>query len=100
MPEVWVIQEGKWFSEEKGRDVIRYRQPGEDSPIAALRYIYEIAKNSSGKGRLSSFFAYYLPANLRKNYSQLDLRQFFPPLPTHAQYQESLTRQQQERQHD
>ncbi|ACH63744.1 lipoprotein, putative [Aliivibrio fischeri MJ11] len=95
-----MIQSGKWYMDSKFREIYRYKQPGESGMFDKIKYNYRIMPKGSkdfseydNPGRFSA----YLPPNLADNFDNMDLRVFFPAIPTQAQYQESYQRQLKER---
>ncbi|WP_394134626.1 TolB-like translocation protein [Aliivibrio fischeri] len=95
-----MIQRGKWYMDSDGRDVYRYKQPGESGMFNKVKYIYKIKPKGSedyADYKLPGKFSAYLPPNLVNDFDNMDLGVFFPVIPTQAQYQESYQRQLKER---
>ena len=91
-----MIQRGKWYMDSDGRDVYRYKQPGESGMFDKVKYIYKIKPKGSedyADYKLPGKFSAYLPPNLVNDFENMDLGVFFPAIPTQAQYQESYQRQ-------
>jgi len=72
----------------------RARQADEVSPIDELTYKYQ----TPVKGDSVSGFSLYVPASLQPQFSDYDLRQEFPALPSHAQYKDAYARYQEAQQ--
>ncbi|MFM2651304.1 hypothetical protein AAFX23_12800, partial [Vibrio alginolyticus] len=66
----------------------RARQAEEISPIDELTYQYQTPL----KGDRVSGFSLYVPANLLPHFSDYDLRQEFPALPSHSQFKDAYAR--------
>lgn len=93
-PRKWIIKDKTWSWKESSMMITRMRTDGENSPLPALNYLYRLPKSLEGKINYSGAgLALYLPEHLKPIYHNIDLAQFFPPLPTHAEYQASFVRQ-------
>ncbi|GAA5644937.1 hypothetical protein [Vibrio proteolyticus] len=66
----------------------RARQADESSPIDVLAYQYK----PPVEGDSVNGFSLYVPASLQPQFSDYDLRQEFPALPSHAQYKDAYAR--------
>ncbi|HHX8522128.1 TPA: hypothetical protein ACVO3F_003698 [Vibrio diabolicus] len=66
----------------------RARQAEEMSPIDELTYQYQTPL----KGDRVSGFSLYVPASLQPHFSDYDLRQEFPALPSHYQFKDAYAR--------
>ncbi|MFW7526312.1 hypothetical protein ACODM8_19550 [Vibrio ostreicida] len=98
-PERYVLQRGQWYAKRSGNRLLRYRQPDEQGMFDGITYYY-VMFTGEGPGKYWKPINnnYYIPAAIRKDFKQYDLRPFFPPIPTQAEYDQSYQRQLRERQ--
>ncbi|MFW7526313.1 hypothetical protein ACODM8_19555 [Vibrio ostreicida] len=98
-PERYVLQRGQWYAKRSGNRLLRYRQPDEQGMFDGISYYY-VMFTGEGPGDYWNPIKnnYYIPAAIRKDFKQYDLRPFFPPIPTQAEYDQSYQRQLRERQ--
>ncbi|GAB7221627.1 hypothetical protein VoSk93_08400 [Vibrio owensii] len=66
----------------------RARQADESSPIDVLAYQYK----SPVEGDSVNGFSLFVPASLQTDFSDYDLRQEFPALPSHSQFKDAYAR--------
>ncbi|HDM8218962.1 hypothetical protein [Vibrio campbellii] len=89
VPERYVLQRGKWYSDAYGNRVVRLKQPGEVGMFDGLSYNYAL---TTGDGEFDydrlNRLSFFIPSYMHADFENKDLRPFMPAIPTKAQFDE------------
>ncbi|UTM59794.1 hypothetical protein L4174_017125 [Photobacterium sp. CCB-ST2H9] len=84
--EPWIIQASRWYMLDNTNAILRVSQNSDDSPLEDLLYIYKSRNSDYEIGPLS----YFIPESLINKSDNINLYQYFPPMPNETLYQEAL----------
>ncbi|GAA5644933.1 hypothetical protein [Vibrio proteolyticus] len=92
-----VIKRNAWYFNGSANNydntLLRYRQPNEAGMFDKIKYYYELEIGNKDDYDRLSHLNLFIPDSLLYKFEQVDLKSFFPAIPTQEQYDESYRRQ-------